>query len=682
MSIGKSVTFGLLLSGLFFQPGLSQSLEITSPNNVIQVNFTIKNGTPYYAVQRFGRDVISPSALGFTLKDKPALRDNFRIISEERDSVDTTWEQVWGEQQTIRNHYNELRVNLRETRSPPRELSIIFRVYDDGIGFRYAIPRQTALDSFEIMNELTEFALTGDHIAWWIPAFAGNRYEYLYTKSPVSAMDSVHTPLTMQTSDELYLSIHEAALTDYAGLTLARRGKQTLKANLIPWSDGVKVKASAPMKTPWRTIQMADTPGGLSTSRLILNLNEPNALEDVSWIQPGKYVGIWWEMHLDVSTWGSGPNHGATTENAKKYIDFAAEHGFNGVLIEGWNVGWDGDWQAHGERFDFTKPYDDFALEEVATYARDKGVYIIGHHETSGAVTHYERQMEEAFDIYQRLGVKAVKTGYVSQGRGIQRIDENGKIHYEWQHGQYMVRHYRKTLKTAAEHQIMIVAHEPIHDTGIRRTYPNMLAREGARGQEYNAWAADGGNPPEHTTILPFTRLLGGPMDFTPGIFDLHFKEARPNNRVNTTLAKQLALYVVIYSPMQMAADLPENYEARPEAFQFIKDVPADWEETKVLHGRIGDYVTVARKARNSDEWYLGSLTDENGRYLRVSLNFLPPGKEYIAEIYRDGRKSDWKTAPYDMEITEQVVDRSSALTLRLAPGGGQAIRFRPVEGE
>lgn len=677
--MGKSIVCLLPLCLFFLQSASSQPLETSSPNGILQVSFTLENGTPYYSVTRFGRQVMKPSKLGFILKND-SLDGDFTVTSSNRKLVDETWTQPWGEKKDIRNHYNELRVNLAKESS--HKMTVVFRVFDDGIGFRYEIPEQPNLSKFEIMDEVTEFVLAEDHTAWWIPAYKWNRYEYLYKQSSVSEIDTVCTPFTMETSNGLYLSIHEAALTDYASMTLARIDEHTLKADLVPWSDGVKVKTSAPMKTPWRTIQIADTPCGLITSYLILNLNEPNKLGDVSWIKPGKYVGIWWEMHLGTSTWGSGEKHGATTENTKRYLDFAAKYGFDGVLVEGWNIGWDGDWQQNSELFSFTKPYDDFDIEELANYAAEKGVRLIGHNETSGGISNYERQMADGFAMYKRLGVRAVKTGYVSHGQNIKRIDGNGKEQREWQHGQYMVRHYRKAVEEAAKHHIMLDVHEPVNDTGIRRTYPNMMTREGARGQEYNAWGSEGGNPPEHTTILPFTRLLAGPMDFTPGTFDLLFEEARPDNRVSTTLAKQLALYVVLYSPLHMASDLPENYEARPEPFQFIVDVPTDWQDTQVLHARIGNYLTIVRQDRNSPDWYLGSVTDEEGRVLKAPLHFLTPGRKYVAEIYRDGKNADWKSNPYDIEIDKRLVDSAGILTLRLAPGGGQAIRFKPATEE
>lgn len=672
------IVFFLVFWNFFILYG--ESVDIQSPSGIVQVRFELKDGIPFYSVSRLGTLLIDRSRMGFVLKNGFQLKEGFQIEKVDRDTVDENWEQVWGEACLIRNHYHEAVISLAGKKgSNTGRMQIAFRVFDDGVGFRYIIPSAEKGQYVEIMDELTEFSFVSDNVVWWIPAYKWNRYEYLYKKSFLHELDTVHTPLTMETPNGLYLSLHEANLTDFASMTLAHTDGFTLKSDLVPWWDGVKVRGTLPIVTPWRTIQIADTPGGLITSYLILNLNEPNRLEDVSWIHPGKYVGVWWEMHLGLSTWGSGPKHGATTKNTMKYIDFAAKHGFQGVLVEGWNVGWDGDWMRNAEKFNFLQPYSDFDLKFLAEYARKKGVFLIGHHETAAGIANYERQMEEAFAMYEQLGVPAVKTGYVAQGRGVKWVDEKGDTHYEWHHGQFMVRHYRKVVETAARHHIMIIAHEPIKDTGIRRTYPNMMSREGARGQEYNAWSGDGGNPPEHTAILPFTRLLSGPMDFTPGIFDLTFENIRPNNRVNTTLAKQLALYVVIYSPFQMAADLPENYEKNPKPFQFIKDVAVDWEKTLVLNGRIGDYVTIARQKRGSDEWFLGSLTDEEGRFFEIPLYFLTPGRVYRAQIYRDADNGDWKTNPYAMVIEERDVTSDSILPIRLAPGGGMAVRFFPV---
>lgn len=632
-----------------------------------------------YSVSRQGRPVILPSKMGFQLKGGPALDRDFRIASSKTANHDEMWEQPWGEARMIRDRHAELSVSLCEASGPARRLEIIFRVFDDGVGFRYRIPEQPGFSSIEISDEATEFALTGDHRTWSIGAYQPNRYEYHYTDGPLSKADKVHTPVTMETADGLYLSFHEAALIDFASMTLARTGGNTLKADLVPWSDGVLVRGKAPMTSPWRTIQIADRPGGLIESPLILNLNDPCRLPDISWVKPGKYVGVWWEMHLEKSTWSSGPKHGATTANTKRYIDFAAKNRFDGVLVEGWNRGWDGDWIQNGDKFSFTEPYPDYDLPGLAAYAKKRGVTLIGHHETAGGIENYERQLDDAYALCQKLGIRAVKTGYVAYGRSIVRTDEKGEKHKEMHHGQFMVRHYQRVLDTAAKYHVMIDIHEPIKDTGLRRTYPNMMTREGACGQEFDAWGGVENNKPDHTTILPFTRLLSGPMDYTPGIFNVTYPEYRQNNRVSTTIAKQLALYVIIYSPLQMAADLPENYEARPEPFQFIKDVPADWDETRVLDASIGDFVTIARKDRRSDDWYVGSITDENARTVKIGLDFLDRGRRYVAEIYRDADDADWKTNPQAVTIESVVVTYTSELAIRLATSGGVAIRIRPA---
>lgn len=662
------------------------SLRVSSPDGKIEVLFGLLEGVPYYSISRDGVGIILPSKLGFVFLKDPPLNTDLRIVDSEQSTFDETWTQPWGEVKSIRDHHNELRIQLSDGGAEPRQMVIVFRVFDDGVGFRYEFPEQSNLGEFQIMDEQTEFAMSGDHQAWWIEAFQPNRFEYLYQNTPLSQLTragrSVHTPFTLETSEGLYLSIHEAALIDYASMTLKAEDNLVFKANLVPWSDGVLVKGQTPLQTPWRTIQIAEKPGDLITSYLILNLNEPNALEDVSWVKPGKYIGIWWGMHVSKWTWGSGPQHGATTENTKTYLDFAAKHGFSGVLVEGWNLGWDGDWTAHGEQFNFTTPYPDFDLPGLADYAEGLGVRLIGHHETAAAITNYESQMEAAFALYQSLGINTVKTGYVGWGQSIRRYDEQGNLAgMEWHHGQYMVEHHQKVIETAARYGIMIDAHEPVKDTGLRRTYPNFLSREGARGQEYNAWDGNGGNPPDHVTILPFTRLLAGPMDYTPGILDLTFDEYRPNNQVNHTLAKELALYVVIYSPLQMAADLIENYEGNP-AFQFILDVPVDWEETRVLHAQIGDFITTVRLERDGDEWFLGSITDENPRALEATLDFLDPNVTYVAEIYSDGEAAHWQTNPYALNIEQYLVESTTVLTLNLAPGGGQAIRFYPASAE
>lgn len=652
---------------------------VHSPGKVVELQFSLRAGMPTYALKYQGHTLARESRLGILLENQPGLDGNFAVTSARRTSHHETWTQPWGEKRQIANDYCELRVDLRQQDELSRKMTLVFRVFDDGVGVRYEWPQQPHMSSLVINDELTEFNFADDYSAWSIPAYGKERYEYLYQCSPLSKLDRVQTPLTISTSNGVYLSLHEAALVDYPSMTLAHHGDHGLKADLVPWSDGIKVKATLPHRSPWRTIQLADNPGDLITSYLILNLNEPSKIKDSSWIKPGKFAGVWWEMHLGRSTWGSGEHHGATTDNVKRYIDFAAKHGIDGVLAEGWNQGWDGDWIANGDKFSFTKPYPDFDLEGLAQYAREKGVYLIGHNETAGSILNYERQLEDAFSLYERLGIRAVKTGYVNFGQCIKRYDAQNKECLEWHHGQYMVNHYQRVVEAAARHHLMLDVHEPIKPTGLRRTYPNMMTREGARGQEYDAWSTDGGNPPDHTTILPFTRLLAGPMDYTPGVFDLLLEQDRPNNRVNSTLCKQLALYVVIYSPLQMVADLPENYALHMDAFQFIVDVPTDWEDTRVLNGVIGDYVTIARKQRGGDDWYLGSITDEHARTLAARLAFLDPGCKYLATVYRDADDADWQSAPTKYTIEYWEVDSKSTLQLNLAAGGGQAIQFTPL---
>ena len=669
--------FRLLLSILLLFAGLAGAetvATVSSPGNVLTVSVSVNDeGRPGYAVTRSGRPVIVESRLGFLLTDAPKLERNFKSAGTQTRSVDENWEQPWGEWRYVRNHYNELRVQLVEKTALARSLTLVFRVYDDGLGFRYEFPDQPQLREVNIADELTEFAVADPGMAWWIPGGEWNRYEYLYRRTALAEVSQAHTPLTIRTDAGLHIAIHEAALVDYASMWLRRVDGTRLKAVLSPSSQGAKVHRTAPFSTPWRTLQIADSAGGLYMSNLILNLNEPNKLGDVSWFRPGKYVGIWWAMHLGEATWSSGPHHGATTANAKHYIDFAARNGFRGVLIEGWNEGWDADWFADGESFSFTRPYPDFDLPAVAAYAQRKGVHLIGHHETSGNIAHYEQQLAAGLNLYQQLGVDSVKTGYVADAGGIKALGADGKIHFEWHDGQVMSRHHLLVVTEAAKRHIAVIAHEPIKDTGLRRTYPNWIAREGARGMEYNAWG-NPPNPPEHEANLAFTRMLAGPFDFTPGVLSLVGQHGQP---IQSTLAKQLAIYVVIYSPMQMAADLPENYAKYPAPFQFIKDVPTDWAETRVLNGEVGDYATFARKDRNSADWYIGSLTDENARTLEVSLDFLDPGRRYLAQIYRDGDGADWKSNRFAFAIETRPVKQGDRLQLRLAPGGGAAIRLQ-----
>jgi len=655
---------------------LFQVHSLLSPGGVNAITFTLKDGAPTYAVDRMKRPVLLESALGFELSGQGPLDRGFRIADVSRSSFDENWEQVWGEQRLIRNQYNEMRVTLRETGDNARTLIVVFRAYDDGVAFRYEFPHQPMIRDFTITNEKTTFALAGNHTTWSIDAYQWNRFEYFFEERPLSALDTVHTPVTMRTAEDLYLSFHEAALVDYSTMTLENIGGNVLKANLMPWADGTLVKGSAPFKTPWRTLQISDTPGGLITSYLILNLNEPSKIEDTSWIRPAKYVGIWWEMHLDKATWGSGGKHGATTENAKRYIDFAASNGFPHVLVEGWNLGWDGDWYRDGAVFDFTQAYPDFDLHGVAAYAKEKGVMLMGHHETSATILHYEAQMDSAFALYERLGVRAVKTGYVGHGREIKWFNAAGEEQREWHHGQFMVRHHQKVVELAARHGISLNVHEGLKDTGLRRTWPNLMTREVAIGQEYNAWGSEKGNPPNHLLNVVFTRSLAGPFDYTPGVLHLTLEPYREGNRVKHTLAKELSLYITIYSPLQMAADLPENYSKYPQAFRFIRDVATDWDTTLVVNGSIGEYVTIARKTRGQDEWFIGSMTAETGRVFDVPLHFLTPGLTYTAQIYRDGDAADWVTNPYDLVVEERLVDATTILKMKLAPGGGQAVRI------
>ena len=677
---GSLRRLGLVLAALAAGAGPAAGqgeLRVASPDGRNEVVVTVREGGLYYAVRRNGKSVLLPSRLGFAFRGADSLHSGLRIAGSSRASRDTSWTQPWGEVARVRDRHNELRVRVAEGGAGGRRFAVVFRAFDDGVGFRYEVADSGGFHDFEMMEELTEFALADNARAWWIPANRPepDRQEILYSSSPVSRLDTVHTPLTLQTTDGTQVVIHEADLVDYAGMYLARTANRVLRSTLARWADGVAVRGRAPFVTPWRTLQLADRPEDLAPSVLTLKLNPPSRIADTRWITPMKYNGVWWGMHINTETWGQGPKHGARTENVKRYMDFAAANGLGGTLVEGWNLGWDEDWfNTMKATFSFTQPYPDFDLPGLAAYARGKGMTLIGHHETATKIDNYERQLDSAMALYERVGVKAVKTGYVGDRT------EHGHAHQ----GQFMVRHHRRVIETAARHGIMVNVHEPIKDTGERRTWPNMLSREGARGQEYNAWGGEGGNPPEHETILFFTRMLSGPMDFTPGIFDLLIQrptgkprtpeEARPR----TTLAKQLALYVVLYSPLQMAADLPENYAGQP-AFRFIRDVAVDWDTTRVVRGEIGDYVVVARKQRGADAWFVGAITDEEARGLDVPLSFLPPGRRYVAEVYADGPGADWRDNPLPVTIRRQDVTSGSTLRIDMAPGGGQAIRIRPA---
>jgi alpha-glucosidase len=675
----RSARVMLVVAVLFWALPTAHAAEcVDSPSKILQVCVHVDNGDAFYDVSRRGRQILNKSRLGVQFAGEGDAKIAFAGTSQRR-SHDSTWEQPWGEERRIRDRHEELRVPLRGDTPNTAAFDIIVRVFDEGFGFRYDYHAIPADRSVAISDELTQFRFADDYQAWWFEAYQKERDEYLYRRTPLAQVGIAETPLTVEAAN-LYVSIHEAALVDYASMTLKRIAPDTLQADLMPWSDGIKVRRTGSFQTPWRTVLIAETPGALADSRMELNLNEPHKLGDVSYARPGKYVGIWWEMHLNRSTWSSGPKHGATTQNAKRYIDFAAKYGFDGVLVEGWNTGWDGDWIANGASFSFTKTYPDFDLAAVTGYARSKGVSLIGHNETAGAIANYEAQMDAGFAQYAKLGVHTVKTGYVKPNGTIQRIDAEGVAHNEWFAGQYLVRHHERVAETAAKYRVAIDVHEPVKDTGLRRTYPNLMTREGARGQEFNAWG-DPTNPPEHVTILPFTRLLAGPMDFTPGVFDITAGKSDVAKRVQSTLANQLALYVVIYSPLHMAADLPENYEKHLDAFQFIRDVPTDWEYSRTIDARIGDYVVVARQKRGAADWYLGAVTDEQARTISVPLDFLDVGARYEAQIYRDAPNADYRTNPVAYEIVKQTVSSSDRLALSLAPGGGAAISFKRLDG-
>jgi alpha-glucosidase len=666
MKTFRSSFFILVSCIVFFFSSCSSDEEVSldSFDGRNHIVFILKDGIPYYQVLRDNRIVIDTSGLGFDLKDAPPFSGNFKMEQANLSGNRDRWEPVWGQRSRIRDQHGELLVTLKEQVKPYRKLVIEFKAFDDGVAFRYFFPEQPDLKKLEIIREATEFKFREDMSAWWIPGDYDN-HEFLYRNTPLSNIDSANTPLTLESADSLFVSIHEASLVDYPEMRLKRSGDNPLKllCDLVPWPDGVKAKVEVPFKTPWRTIQLASEAGKLIESTMILNLNEPTSLEDVSWIRPMKYVGIWWGMHIGKYTWTAGPKHGATTANTKRYIDFAAENGITGVLVEGWNKGWE-NW-VDGVEFDFLHAYDDYNLAEVAAYAKTKGVSLIVHNETAANAAWYEKQADTAFALYQSLGIHAIKTGYVGKIRPL------GQYH----HGQWMVNHQAMIIEKAAKHQIMVDAHETVKATGLERTWPNFMTREWARGNEYEAWSE--GNPPDHTCILPFTRVLAGPLDYTPGIIDLYFTEYKPDNRIHTTLVKQLALMVVIYSPFQMAADLIENYQDHP-AFQFIRDVPTDWDDIKVLNGKIGDYVTIARKRK--DAWYIGSITDENPREFTFKLDFLDEKINYEATIYRDGPSADWKTNPLEYVIEKKLVKQGDELVMKLAAGGGQAVVIRPNE--
>lgn len=676
-------TSGLILA-LLCVAVQAKEVSVSSPDGKLTVIVSDERGAPSYRVRYAGKEIMPAARLGLVLRTGPELGEGFLISGSAMAERDETWQQPWGERRLVRDHHRELLVDLVRGGAMPRKFSLRLRVFNDGLGFRYEVPRQAGLSSgqqVEILDERSEFRIADSDTtrAWWIPARNWRSYEQLYRTTRLREAAHVETPFTVRLASGVHLALHEAALTNYASMTLNQRRDGVFKADLTPWSDGVKVKLAAPFNTPWRTVQVSPDAAGLLNSDLILNLNEPNKLGDVSWVKPGKYVGIWWAMHLWQQTWASGAKHGATTAEVKRYMDFAAKYGFSGVLAEGWNVGWDGEWPDNGELFRFAQPYPDFDMAAIAAYGRSKGVKLIGHHETSGAVSHYASQMGAAYDYARASNIDIIKTGYVADNERIKRIDDQREVRYEWHDGQFMAGEYLRSVTEAAKRKIAIDTHEPIKDTGLRRTYPNWLSREGARGQEYNAWGFPP-NPPEHTAILPYTRMLSGPFDYTPGIFNLEPNGKGHENRVRSTLAKELSLYVVLYSPIQMAADLIEHYEARRDAFQFIVDVPTDWEQSRALAGEVGEFVVMARQQRGAQDWYLGALTNERARELTLKLDFLDPQRHYQAQIYRDGAGASWDKAPYDMVIEKRPVSFGEVLSLHLAAGGGAAIRFKALD--
>lgn len=641
--------------------------ELASPEGKNKIQFELVNNAPKYAVSHGKTVVITPSDMGFLLEKNDDFSTNFEVLKVENSSFDETWEQVWGEKRTIRNHYNQMVVKLQQKNKEKRQLEIQFRAFDDGIAFRYVYPKQVSKDSIFIMDEKTTFNLKEDGKAWWIPANRDNRDEYLFKDSAVSTLDTVLTPLTIESKSGLALSFHEANLVDFASLTLVNTTGTKLKTDLVPWTDGVKVRVKDGFTSSWRTLQIAEKATDLITSYLILNLNEPNKLAHTSYFKPYKYFGIWWGMHIGKYSFWEGKKQGATTEHAKQYIDFTAKEGFHHLLIEGWNKGWTPAWyQNKMHMFSFTKSADNFDLEKVVEYGKQNGVELIGYHETGSNLINYLKEIDEGFALYKKLGIHTVKIGHVGSKLNMK----------EWHFGQFGVNYFRYVLEKAAQYDLAVLYHESIKDTGERRTFPNMISREAARGQEYNAWSE--GNPPNHLTIIPFTRLLSGPMDFTPGIFDVEVKQGYSGKRVHGTTAQQLALYVTIYAPIQMMADLPENYEGKP-ALQFLKDVPTDWETTKVLNGAIGEYITTARKDRNSADWYLGSITNEKARDLDIPLTFLEPKATYEAQIYADAGGTDETHNPTAVAISKKTVKASDVLKLHLGGAGGTAIRFKKL---
>ena len=726
----NSIKHLILAGAMVCIPILSNGQQLVSPDGNLVMNFSLTaNGAPAYDLSYKGKPVIKTSTLGLELKQedpnaqtdfqlsgpkkiegleaKANLMNGFTVAQTQTSSFDETWTPVWGEESQIRNHYNELAVTLDQPQNK-RQIVIRFRLFNDGLGFRYEFPQQKELNYFVIKEEHSQFAMAGDHTAFWIPGdYDTQEYDYITSRlseirglmkqaiTPNSSQTpfsptGVQTALMMKTDDGLYINLHEAALVDYSCMHLNLDDKNLVfESWLTPDAKGDKGYMQTPCRSPWRTIIVSDDARDILASRITLNLNEPCKLTDTSWIKPTKYIGIWWDMITGKGTWAytndlysvhldetdyskTKPNgtHSANTENVKRYIDFAAANGFDAVLVEGWNIGWE-DWFGNSKDyvFDFVTPYPDFDVQEIHRYAAEKGVEMIMHHETSSSVRNYERHLDNAYRFMVDNGYHAVKSGYVGD------IIPRGEHHY----GQWMVNHYLYAVDKAADYKIMVNAHEAVRPTGLCRTYPNLIANESARGTEYEAF---GGNHVNHTTILPFTRLIGGPMDYTPGIFETDCSKMTPSNtsRARTTLARQLALYVTMYSPLQMAADIPENYQRFPDAFQFIKDVAIDWDESRYLEAEPGEYITIARRAKGTDDWYIGCTAGYNGHKSELVLDFLTPGKKYEATIYADAKDAHWETNPQAYTITHKKVTNKSKLKLTAAVGGGYAISIKEIK--
>ncbi len=701
----KTSIFSLLL---LLVSGFTTAQNLSSPNAELEMNFSLTDaGEPTYELTYKDKLVIKQSKLGLALKDSEDLLKNFEVENSSETSFDNTWNPVWGETKDIRNNYNQLQVELIQ-KDTDRKLILNFRLFDEGLGFRYEFPEQQNLTYFVIEEEHSQFAMAGDHTAFWLPGDYDSQ-EYDYTESKLSEISSkfdtavtgnasqeqfsntgVQTSLMMKSSDGLYINLHEAALVDYSLMNLNLDEENLIfESWLTPDAVGNKGYIQTPAVSPWRTIMVSDEATEILASNMNLNLNEPNKLEDTSWIKPVKYIGVWWEMITGKSSWAytdelpsvqlgktnyskttANGKHAANTEHVKEYIDFAAEHGFDAVLVEGWNEGWE-DWFGKSKDyvFDFVTPYPDFDVEAIHKYAQSKGVKMMMHHETSGAIRNYERHMDTAYQFMNKYDYPAVKSGYVGD------IIPRGEHHY----GQWAINHFLYAVTKAADYKIMVNAHEAVRPTGLRRTYPNLIGNESARGTEFQAF---GGSKPNHVTVLPFTRLIGGPMDYTPGIFEMDISKLNPDNNshVNSTLANQLAMYVTMYSPLQMAADLPENYMRFPDAFQFIKDVALDWDESEYLEAEPGDYITVARKAKGTNNWFVGNVNGEKTRTSKIEFDFLDKGKTYIATIYSDTEDAHYKTNPQAYEIKKYRVNSKSSLSQQSAPGGGFAISIIEAE--